>query len=376
MVPEAIARSAAAKGIDLVGTGDFTHPEWLARLEEGLRPDGDGVYRLGEIRFLLTAEIAAIWRQDGRTRRIHLLILAPGFDAARRINRSLAEMGNLTSDGRPVFGASARSLVEAIWEAAPHAVVIPAHVWSPWCSLFGSKSGFDGLAHAFGAHEARIFAIETGLSSDPPMNRRVSALDRMTLVSFSDAHSPAKLGREATVFDLPEMTFPVLVRALQDRDGYVGTIEFYPQEGKYHYDGHRACGVCLPPREALAIGNRCPVCGKPLTIGVLHRVEELADRAEDDPAAERDRYWSLVPLDEIIAQAVGVRVGTKTVARVYQSMIDRFGSEFAILLDRTIDELADGAPGRVVEGIARARAGDVRIEPGYDGVYGKIAITL
>jgi DNA helicase-2/ATP-dependent DNA helicase PcrA len=376
MIPPTIARWAEIKGIDLVGTGDFTHPDWMASLEDTLRPDGDGVYRLGRTRFLLTAEVAAIWKQEGRTRRVHLLLLAPSFAAARRIGRGLAMIGRLTSDGRPMLGASAVQISETVWEAAPDAVIVPAHVWTPWYSMFGAESGFDSIEACFGPYAERIFAVETGLSSDPPMNRRVSALDRMRLVSCSDAHSPSRLGREATLFDLRDVTYSALVRSLHVGEGYVGTIEFYPQEGKYHYDGHRGCRFSCAPRETLAVSHRCPVCNRRLTVGVLHRIEELADREEHDPATARDRYWSVVPLDEIIAQAFGVGANTKTVFRVYEAMTGLFGNEFSILLDRDLGELTGGAPGRVVEGIAKVRTGDVHIEPGYDGVYGRVAIPF
>ncbi len=371
-----LARWAGVKGIDLLGSGDFTHPEWFATLRGQLREEREGIYRYGDTRFLISGEISAVWSQDGRQRRIHLVILAPSLDAAERINRKLSARGNLAADGRPMLGLPAKTLVELIWEVAPEAFVIPAHVWTPWYSIFGAKSGFDSLEECFGSHAGRIAAIETGLSSDPPMNRRVSRLDRLTLVSFSDAHSPAKLGREATILDLPDTTFPAVVGALGSGIGLVGTIEFYPQEGKYHYDGHRQCGVSWHPAESRANADRCPVCGKELTIGVLHRVEELADRAEGDEATKRDRYWSLIPLVEIIAQALGVGASTNRAERAYDAMIDRFGSELDILLDRSLAEIERGADGRVAEGIAKTRSGEVRIEPGYDGVYGKVEIPF
>jgi uncharacterized protein (TIGR00375 family) len=371
-----LARWAGVKGIDLLGTGDFTHPQWFDTLRETLHPDGAGIYQYEGVRFLVSGELSAVWSQGGRGRRVHLLILVPSLDAAERINRRLARRGNLAADGRPMLGISAIALSELIWEESPEAAVIPAHAWTPWYSVFGAKSGFDSLDECFGDHADRIFAIETGLSSDPPMNRRVSALDRLTLVSNSDAHSPGRLGREATIFDLPEVSYPGIVRALKAREGLVGTIEFHPEEGKYHVDGHRACGVSRSPKEAMAEGNRCPVCGKELTIGVLHRVEDLSDRDEEDPTAPRDRYWSLIPLEEILAQAMGVGVGSKKVSQAYDAMIERFGDELGILLDCPIEELERGTPGRVAEGIDKMRAGRVRIVPGYDGVYGKVEIPF
>ena len=374
-LPE-LARWAGIKGIDLLGSGDFTHPDWFGTLRGQLREESEGVYRYGDARFLISGELSAIWSQGGRQHRVHLVVLVPSLAEAERVNRQLSARGNLAADGRPTFGLSAKTLVELIWEVVPEAFVIPAHAWTPWYSIFGAKSGFDSLEECFGGLADRITAIETGLSSDPPMNRRVSRLDRLALVSFSDAHSPAKLGREATVLDLPDVTFPAVVGALGGGAGLTGTIEFYPQEGKYHYDGHRQCGVCWHPAEARANADRCPVCGKELTIGVLHRVDELADRPEGDEATRRDRYWSLIPLVEIVAQALGVGVSAQKAQRAYEAMIDRFGSELDVLLDRPLAEIERGADGRVAEGIAKMRSGKVHIEPGYDGVYGKIEIPF
>ena len=374
----ALARWAAVKGIDVLGSGDFTHPQWFTTLEAGLVPADDGLYRHGETLFMLTAEVAAIWSQAGRVRKVHLLVLVPSLEGAARVNRELAQIGNLAADGRPMLGIAAQSLVEAIWGAEPKAVVIPAHVWTPWFSVFGSRSGFDSLEECFGKHTDRIFAVETGLSSDPAMNWRLSGLDEIALVSNSDAHSPAKLGREVSLFDLPAASYNGIVAAMKERDPtrFVGTIEFFPQEGKYHYDGHRACGIVLEPREAMAKDNRCPVCGRPLTIGVMHRVEELADRPEGWTTPGRVPFRSLVPLEEIIAQAIGVQPGTKRVAQEYERLIGHFGSEFRILLDLQEDELRKATSPRLLQAIRKVRAGELDIEPGYDGVYGKINIPL
>ena len=374
----ALARWAKVKGIDILGSGDFTHPQWFNTLEAGLVPAGDGVYRYEETLFMLTAEVAAIWSQDGRVRKVHLLVLAPSLEAAARINCELARIGNLAADGRPMLGISAKSLVEAIWSAEPNAEVIPAHAWTPWFSVFGSRSGFDSLEECFGGHTERIFAIETGLSSDPAMNWRLSCLDEIALVSNSDAHSPAKLGREVTLFDLPAASHDGIVAAMKERDPsrFLGTIEFFPQEGKYHYDGHRACGIVLAPREAMEKGNRCPICGKPLTIGVMHRVEELADRPEGEGSTGRVPYRSLVPLVEVIAQAIGFQPGTKSVTQEYERLIGHFGSEFRILLDLQEDELRKATSPRLLQAIGKVRAGELDIEPGYDGVYGKVTIPL
>ncbi len=374
----ALARWAKVKGIDILGSGDFTHPQWFNTLEAGLVPAGDGVYRYEETLFMLTAELAAIWSQAGQVRKVHLLVLAPSLEAVARINCELARIGNLAADGRPMLGISAKSLVEAIWSAEPNAEVIPAHAWTPWFSVFGSRSGFDSLEECFGEHTERIFAIETGLSSDPAMNWRLSCLDEIALVSNSDAHSPAKLGREVTLFDLPTPSYDGIVVAMKERDPsrFLGTIEFFPQEGKYHYDGHRACGIVLAPREAMAKGNRCPICGKPLTIGVMHRVEELADRPEGEGSTGRVTYRSLVPLAEVIAQAIGFQPGTKSVTQEYERLIGHFGSEFRILLDLQEDELRKATSPRLLQAIGKVRAGELDIEPGYDGVYGKVTIPL
>lgn len=374
----ALAHWAKIKGIDLVGTGDFTHPQWYKELQDNLEPVENGLYRYDETLFMLAVEVAAIWSQAGRVRKVHLVILSPSMEATARINRELSKIGNLAADGRPTFGISAKRLVEAVWNAEPAAEVIPAHVWTPWFSVFGSLSGFDSLKECFGECTERIFAIETGLSSDPEMNWRLSSLDSITLVSNSDAHSPSKLGREATLFDLPEPSYDGIISAMKDHDParFLGTIEFYPQEGKYHYDGHRACGVVLPPREAMKRGNRCPVCGKPLTIGVMHRVEELADRAEGDGPTQRIPYRCLVPLEEIIAQALEIGPNTKGVAREYERLIARFGNEFRILLDLSEEDLQRETPSRILQGIMKVRAGELKIEPGYDGVYGKVRIPL
>ena len=373
-----LAHWARIKGIGLLGSGDFTHPQWLKELKDRLVPEGNGLFRYGGVRFMLTSEISLIWRQDGKVRKVHILILAPSFEAVERINHDLSMIGNLASDGRPILGISAQRLAEVVWSAEESAELIPAHAWTPWFSVFGSRSGFDSLEECFGEYTGRIFAIETGLSSDPPMSWRLSALDGLTLISNSDAHSPSKLGREATLFELPKPSYDSIIEAMKTRDRarFLGTIEFYPQEGKYHYDGHRKCGVVLSPREAMAHNNICPVCGKPLTIGVMHRVEDLADRQDVRGASICPPYRNLVPLEEIVSQAVGVGVKTKTVAREYAHLIEEFGDEFRILLDLPLEELQGRVPPRILQGIMCVSSGDVEITPGYDGVYGKVRIPL
>jgi len=373
-----LSQWAKWKGIDVLGTGDFTHPDWFRELTENLVPAGEGIYRHGETLFLLTAELSAIWSQDGRVRRVHFLVLAPDLAGVARINRELSRLGNLSADGRPTFGISGERLVTTVLGACPEAVVIPAHAWTPWYSIFGANSGFDSLEEALGEAAQHVFAIETGLSSDPAMNWRLSALDRLSLVSFSDAHSPSRLGREACVFDLPEPSYRGLVDAIRskDRARFLYTIEFFPQEGKYHYDGHRACGVVFSPKETQASGGRCPMCGRPLTVGVMHRVEALADRPEGFVPPSAIPYRSLVPLEEIIAQVLRLGRATKGVREEYMRLVTHFGSEFRILLDLPEEELAPATPPKILTAIRKVRAGELEIRPGYDGVYGEIRIPV
>ena len=367
-----MASWARRKGIDLLGTADFTHPVWRKALHDQLREEPEGIYTLNGMRFMITGELSLVWRHDGRGRRMHLVLLVPNLDEAERISAELGKRGNINADGRPILGLAAGDCLDLVWEQSPDTVVIPAHVWTPWYSVFGSKSGFDAMEDCFGSYADRIFAIETGLSSDPPMNRRVSALDRFTLVSNSDAHSPAKLAREATLFDLEDVSFASIAEALRTKQGYEGTLEFYPEEGKYHYDGHRKCGVSMHPAESMKHENRCPVCGKPMTLGVLHRVEELADRKEPKLDAP---YRSLVPLAELIAHVLGKGVNTKTVTTAYDSMLERYGTELDILLEHPIDDMAAETPDGVLEAITNMRAGNVELIPGYDGEFGKVVLT-
>lgn len=375
---EHLARWARWKGIDLLGTGDFTHPQWFRELKEKLSPAGEGIYEFGGANFLITGEISCIWSQGGRQRRVHFLVLVPSLEDAAKVNLELSRLGNLAADGRPTLGVSGRTLLRTILGAAPGAALIPAHAWTPWYSIFGSNSGFDSLEEAFGDDAGKIFAIETGLSSDPPMNWRLSALDRVALVSFSDAHSPSRLGREACVFELPELNYRELVWAIKEKDAerFCFTVEFFPEEGKYHYDGHRACNVVLSPTESLARGNRCPICGRPLTVGVLHRVEALADRPEGFCPQGAIPYRSLVPLEEIIAQALGKGTGTRAVFDEYRKLVEHFGGEFSILLDLPEEEIERRIPGKIGKAILKVRRRELEIRPGYDGVYGEIKIPL
>ncbi len=389
---EHLAAWACRKGIAIVATGDFTHPAWLAELVEKLVPAEPGLFRLRpEIeqrvlrelpgtcrsapRFLLSVEISTIYKKGDRTRKIHHLVYMPDFEAARRFVTRLARIGNLASDGRPILGLDSRHLLEIVLESSPDAYLIPAHIWTPWFAVLGSKSGFDSIVECYGDLAQHIFAVETGLSSDPPMNWRLSLLDRYRLVSSSDAHSPAKLGREVTVFD-SDLDYFALRRALETGSGYVGTAEFFPEEGKYHLDGHRRCGVRLTPRETRAHAGRCPVCSQPATVGVLHRVEVLADRAEDDPTRPptAGAVVNLIPLAELLGEIAGSGPGSKGVERRYDRLISALGPELSILSDVPLEEIARADSSLVAEAIRRLRAGVVHREAGYDGEYGTIRL--
>jgi uncharacterized protein (TIGR00375 family) len=370
-----LARWAKIKGITVLGTGDFTHPVWLRELRSRLRPTDRGLYTHDGAHFMLTVEVSSIYQAGGRLRKIHNIILAPSFEVVDRINAVLGRFGNLMADGRPTLALPSDKLVEYVMEISADCMVVPAHAWTPWFSLYGSNSGFDSIQECFGDQLQHIAAVETGLSSDPPMNWRLSELDRVMLVSNSDAHSPAKLGREANVFDCEPDYFEIL-RVLREKDTsrFLYTIEFFPEEGKYHYDGHRACTHRQTPRETLAGGGRCAVCGRPTTVGVLHRVERLADREEGFVPEGAVPYRNLIPLEEIIAEASGTQPGTTGVREEYLKLCRIFGSEFAILLDVPPEELARHTTPRIAEGLRRVREGRVSIAPGYDGVFGEISI--
>ena len=376
---------ARRKGIALVGTGDFTHPAWRAELREQLLPAEEGLYRLRDDlrlpdapagaapRFLITGEISCIYKRDGRTRKVHNLILLPSLEAADELSAKLEAIGNIRSDGRPILGLDSRDLLELTLDTCPDAEFIPAHIWTPHFALFGAFSGFDTMEACFADLTGHIHAVETGLSSDPPMNWRVSALDGLTLVSHSDAHSPSKLGREADVLDTG-LNYPELVEAIRTGAGFSGTIEFFPEEGKYHLDGHRNCGVCLTPAETAALGGVCPVCGKKLTIGVEHRVEELADR----PAGFRPKgakpFECLAPLPEVLAASTGASPTGKATMALYEQLLRELGPEFAILREVPIEDIASAAGPCAAEGIRRLRAGQVERRAGFDGEYGVISL--
>ncbi|MDI6784925.1 MAG: endonuclease Q family protein [bacterium] len=365
------------KGIDLLGTSDFTHPVWLSSLKMKLKPRGDGLFEYNQTVFILTVEVSNLWNWKGAGKRVHNLIFAPSFEVVDKINKKLSSYGSLTSDGRPMLSLPGPDLVKIVLDVSSECMVIPAHAWTPWYSVFGSMSGFDGIQDCFGDQAKYIYAIETGLSSDPAMNWRLSALDKITLISNSDAHSPSRLGREANVFELPELSYKSITDAIKKKDKNIFqyTVEFYPEEGKYHYDGHRACQQRLAPQETKKLNGICPVCKKPVTVGVMYRVDQLADRDEGFTPNNAIPYKNLVPLEEIIAAAIDKAPGTVAVQNQYQQLISTFQNEFHILLDLTEEELKRGGmPSRIIDGIMKVRKGELTILPGYDGEYGIISI--
>ena len=380
---------AQVKGIQIVGSGDFTHPGWFATLRDSLEPAEPGLFRLKSaaalpepladleiapqtVRFLLSAEVSCIYKRHGVVRKVHHLLYVPDFAAAERVNRRLAAIGNITADGRPILGLDSRNLLEIMLEEAPEGFLVPAHIWTPWFSIFGSRSGFDSLEECFGDLTPHIFALETGLSSDPAMNRLISGLDSCALMSNSDCHSPGKLGREANLFTAG-FDFFSLREALRgnNRCSFRGTVEFFPEEGKYHADGHSDCQVCLDPLETRRLGGICPVCRRPLTVGVQHRVMELADRNEPLFPANAPEVFSLMPLQEILGELLDCGPLTKGVLRHYTKALAIFGSEFELLLRTPLADIERHAP-LLAEAIRRIRSGRVVRQPGYDGRYGII----
>jgi uncharacterized protein (TIGR00375 family) len=371
-----LATWAKRKGIHLLATGDFTHHLWLQELKKYLQPLNDkGLYIYEGIHFILSAEISSIFSEAGKVYRVHNVILTPSFEIVEEINKMLSFHGNIASDGRPILGLSCRKLIEEVYKISDEVMFIPAHIWTPWFSVFGSNSGFNSLEEAFGKYTDKITALETGLSSDPAMNWRLSGLDKFSLVSNSDAHSPSRLGREANVFDC-DLDFKTIKKVLKEKDTskFLYTVEFFPEEGKYHYDGHRNCKKRFHPSETKEHKGICPSCNKPLTKGVLGRVEELADRPEGFIPKRAVPFKSFVPLDEIIAEAKGVGKATKQVGQAYMSLISSFGSEFNILVNLEESELFSKVPERIAEGIKRVRERKLEILPGFDGEYGTIKI--
>ena len=385
--PENLDFWARKKGISLIGTGDFTHPVWREELKERLVSEGNGLYRLRDAyvkeesrkfpgegtRFVVSGEISSIYKKNGKTRKVHNVILLPSLEAADAMAQRLEKIGNIHSDGRPILGLDSHDLLEMMLDVCPEGILIPAHIWTPHFSVLGAKSGFDSVEECFEELAPYIHALETGLSSDPAMNWRISKLDRYHLVSNSDAHSPSKLGREANLLDI-DCSYEGLYRAIQTGEGLEGTVEFFPEEGKYHFDGHRKCGVSLSPVEAERLGGICPVCGKKLTMGVDHRVEQLADRAEGFVKKDGKKYESLVPLPEVISTCMGYSAASKKVQGCFEQMIQTLGTEFDILRNVPSEDIKSCAGERIAEGIENVRTGNVKRIPGYDGEYGKIEL--
>ena len=381
---------ARKKGVQVLGTGDFTHPAWRAELKEKLIPAEPGLFKLRKeiqkslerqyqmppgkpARFLLEVEVSTIYKMGSKTRKVHHLLYAPDWGKADRLVARLAKIGNLRADGRPILGLNSRDLLEITLQSGDGCHLVPAHVWTPWFSALGSKSGFDAVEECYGDLAPHIFAIETGLSSDPLMNRRVSSLDRFALVSNSDAHSPGKVGREATVFHT-EMSYPAIMKALQTKEGFGGTAEFFPEEGKYHLDGCRHCGVRLRPEETEACGAHCRGCGKPVTVGVMSRVEELADRSPSGLLPKDPGFSSLVPLVEILSEIEGVGANSKKVQRIYEKVLGALGSEMFVLSSSPLDEVEKVCSSLLAEALRRMRQGEVLREAGYDGKPGVIRL--
>jgi uncharacterized protein (TIGR00375 family) len=370
-----LEKYAKVKGVSLLGTGDYTHPKWIEELKAELHEDGSGILHTESgFPFILTTEISLIYSQGGRGRKIHNVVLAKSFEVVEQITALLKRFGRVDYDGRPIFGIKCPDFTEMLMQIDRDIEIIPAHIWTPWFSLFGSNSGFDTVKECFADQTDHIHALETGLSSNPAMNWRLSQLDRYSLVSFSDLHSywPWRIGREATVFDLKSLTYDNIIKALRTKDGLARTIEVDPSYGKYHYDGHRACNIKYSPQESISHKNICPVCKRPLTIGVEHRVEELADA--DRPMGFRPRdavpFSHLLPLSDIISGAEGTPVASKKTWKTYYDLISRFGSEMNVLLNAKEEELVKVAPEKVCEFIIKSRNQEVIVSPGYDGVYG------
>jgi len=370
-----LAEYAKIKGISLLGTGDFTHHLWLEELKDILKDSGNGFFEHNGVNFILTAEISSIYSKAGRVRKIHNVIFAPSFDIVDKINSVLSSYGNLSSDGRPIIGIDAKDLAEILFGISKDIFLVPGHIWTPWFSLFGSKSGFDSIEECFGEYAKDIYALETGLSSDPGMNWRWSKLDRFSLISNSDSHSPQKIGREANIFDV-DMSYKGVTDALKAKDNkrFLSTVEFFPEEGKYHYDGHRNCKQRFNPSETKKNKNICPVCGKPVTVGVMNRVDELADRPEGFVPEDSIPYKRMIPLLEIIADVVGTASSSKKVDKEYQAIVPRIGTEFEVLTEVREKELLKKIPQKIAKAIINVRKGNVNILPGFDGEYGKIEI--
>jgi uncharacterized protein (TIGR00375 family) len=380
-----IARFAKIKGLHLVGTGDFTHPKWLSEIRETLAPEQDtGVYKVASnpaspVRFMLTTEVCTIFHVANESKKVHHVILTPSIDVAVQINEALSKYGDLSIDGRPMLNMTAAQLVEEVMQASGENMVFPAHVWTPWFSVFGAFSGFDSVEECYQDMARHIHALETGLSSDPPMNWRLSRLDRFALVSNSDSHSfwPWRIGREANVFELNAISYHAVVAAIRSKDParFKFTIETDPAYGKYHWTGHRNCNVSLSPREAQKLGNICPVCRRKLTNGVEQRVEELADRPEGFQPENVPGFMRLLPLSEIIATVLNSSSpSTQAVWKIYNTLIAKFGNEYTVLINTPKEALSKVVEAQIAEAIVKVRTGSITVVPGYDGVYGKLVL--
>jgi len=389
---ENLYKWAQIKGIKVIGTGDFTHPRWFVEIMEKLEPAEEGLFKLkeefaekmdnevpnsckAEVRFILSVEISSIYKKNDKTRKVHNIIFAPSLEVASKLNTQLGNIGNIKSDGRPILGLDSKKLLEICLSVSDKCYLVPAHIWTPHFAVLGSNSGFDSIEECYDELTPKIFAAETGLSSDPPMNWRLSMLDNITLISNSDAHSPEKLAREANIFDC-ELSYDGIFEALKtgDKRKFLGTLEFFPEEGKYHFDGHRPCSYCADPKLTIENNYLCPRCGKRVTVGVMHRVEVLADREEGGKHARAFPYKHLIPLKEIIGDTLGVGPASKKVAAAYFEIINTLGNELSILLDIDIEDIKKVSNAKIAEAVIRVREGKVKLFPGYDGEYGRIQI--
>lgn len=370
-----LTRWAKLKGIELIGTGDFTHPLWFTELKSKLKQNESGLYEHDGVNFIFTCEVYNNFYVDGKSKRIHNVIFAPSIDAVEELNKRLAGYGDLVSDGRPILNLSAKDLVKICLDVSAECLIVPAHAWTPHFSIFGSNSGFNTVEECFGEEAKNIHCLETGLSSDPAMNWRLSKLDRYTLISNSDSHSPHRIGREANVFNC-DLSYKAIIDAIKSKDKkkFLYTIEFFPEEGKYHYDGHRNCKARVAPKDAIKNRNLCPVCGRKLTVGVMHRVEDLADRPEGTVPDNAIPFKHMIPLGQIIADARGVGEATQSVEREYTELVNKCKSEFNILLKMNEGGLKNQLPQKIADGVIRVRQGKVNILPGYDGEYGTVKI--
>lgn len=371
---DGLSRGAKIKGVQIIATGDFTHPIWFKELKLALdNKNESGLYEFNGINFVLSVEVSNIFELDG-IKKMHHVLLAPSFDIAAQINDTLAKYGNLEEDGRPTLKLSSAELLEIMDKISKDIFIIPAHIWTPWFSLFGSKNGVNNLNEAYGGMEKNIFALETGLSSNPEMNWMLSKLDKYTLVSNSDSHSPEKMGREANVFELDEVNYNSILNAIKTKKGFVKTYEFFPEEGKYHYDGHRNCNVLMDPWEAKKLGNRCPICKKELTIGVMHRIVDLADRKFGFKPKNAIPFKSIIPLSIVIAKALGKSEVANKVREEYDRLIRYFGNEFAIY-EASMEQLRLATDGIIADALAKINIGKMHWIPGYDGVFGELILN-